>query len=148
VCFALDTPAVGSTLLAITEWLETLNVAQSKASADSHGGADVPLRRWASGRVARLHKQLKAALQDTGTPDSQHRARIVAKRLRYGIEALKPLLDKRRAKRWHQEATRLQTGIGGERDVLQAGVVLSRLEADRDVVEFMRGVAAGQAGKD
>ncbi|MDB5932047.1 MAG: adenylate cyclase [Polaromonas sp.] len=141
VCFALETPAVGATLLAITEWLETLEAMDKGHPA----AADVPLRPWARGRVARLHKQLKSALKDASTPDSQHRARILAKRLRYGIEALKPLLDKRRARRWHQEATRLQTGIGGTRDVLQAGVVLSRLEADRDVAEFMRGVAAGQA---
>jgi inorganic triphosphatase YgiF len=142
VCYALETPAVGATLLGITQWLEDLP--QRKVAGDSPSSPEVPLRRWARQRIARLHRQLKGALRDTGTPESQHRARILAKRMRYGIEALKPLLSRRRSKRWYQQASELQTSIGMTRDVVQAGTLVAKLEVDRELAEFLRGVAAGQ----
>lgn len=143
VRYALQEAAVGATLLEITQWLEGLS-APSKPGDD---GVEpkVSLRRWAKRRAVRLHEQFKIALKDTGSPDTQHRARILAKRLRYGIEALRPLLPKRRAKRWNRKATILQTGLGAARDVMQAGVLVAKLEADRGLVEFLRGVAVGQA---
>ena len=58
---------------------------------------------------------MKLALKDACSPDSQHRARILAKRMRYGI--------------------------GVTRDVMQAGTLVARLEVDRGLVEFLRGVA-------
>ena len=143
VCYALETPAVGATLLGITQWLEELP--KMKGPDDSR--SELSLRRWARQRIARLHGQLKGALQATDTPESQHRARILAKRLRYGIEALKPLLSRRRSKRWYQQATDLQTSIGMTRDVVQAGALIARLEVDRELAEFLRGVAAGQVGQ-
>jgi CHAD domain-containing protein len=94
--------------------------------------------------VPRLHKQLKRALQNANTLKSQHRARILAKRLRYGIEALQPLLRRRRTQRWLEQATELQTGMGTARDVMQAGVLLGKLEAEPALVEFLRGIAFGQ----
>ena len=142
VCYALKTPAVGATLLEITQWLEELQ--EPKGAADSRPDHEVSLRRWARNRIDRLHRQLKVALQNTDTVESRHRARILAKRLRYGIEALSSLLSKRRTKRWYQQATELQTSIGISRDVVQAGVLLARLEVNRELVEFLRGVAAGQ----
>ena len=59
--------------------------------------------------------QLKLALKDACSPDSQHRPHILAKRMRYGI--------------------------GVTRDVMQAGTLVARLEVDRGLVEFLRGVA-------
>jgi CHAD domain-containing protein len=82
-------------------------------------------------------------LKDCATPAGQHRARILAKRLRYGIEALRPLLGERR-RRWYRQATDLQTGIGAQRDILQAAKLLAGNVADRAVSEFLRGVAAGR----
>ena len=144
-CYALETPAVGATLLGITQWLEDLP--QRKEAEDSPSSPEVPLRRWARQRIARLHGKLKDALQDSDTPEGQHRARILAKRLRYGIESLKPLLSRRRSKRWLQEATDLQTSIGMARDVVQAGILIARLDVDRELSEFLRGFAAGQTPK-
>jgi inorganic triphosphatase YgiF len=95
VCYALETPAVGATLLAITQWLEELP--HRKGEADLRCHHDASLHHWARERIARLHGKLKQALKDTGTPERQHRARILAKRVRYGIEALEPLLNKRRS---------------------------------------------------
>lgn len=142
VCYALETPAVGATLLAITQWLEELP--NRKGAADLQRHPDESLRHWARQRIARLHGKLKQAQQDTGTLERQHRARILAKRLRYGIEALEPLLNKRLSGRWYQQAKDLQTSIGMARDVVQAGALVARLEVDRELAEFLRGVAAGQ----
>jgi inorganic triphosphatase YgiF len=144
VRYALKEPAVGSVLLATTQWLEGLSALDEPGAAGDD--VDRSLRRWARHRILRLHEQLRGALKDSGNPDRQHRVRILAKRLRYGIEVLNPLLPKRRRQRWYEEATKLQTSIGATRDVMQAGVLVAQLEADRGLVEFLRGVAVGQAG--
>ena len=142
VRYALEVPAVGATLLAITQWLEGLSA--SPRPGNTKAEPKESLRRWARRRIVRLHEQLKVACKDTGNPDSQHRARILAKRMRYGIEALHPLLPKKHTQRWYQQATSLQTNIGATRDVIQAGALVARLEADLGLVEFLRGVAIGQ----
>ena len=145
---ALQTPAVGAALLATTEWLETLAV---PPGADSAAGQDgqapsasrKALRHWLRRRMARLHARWKKALADTAHVQSQHRARILAKRLRYNAEALRPLLPAR-AQRWQQQASRLQQGLGAARDVVQAGVLAARLDVDPALAGFLRGFAAGQ----
>lgn len=142
VRYAIKEPAVGVALLAITRWLEGLSALRGTDDAGHEAAAS--LRRWARRRTVRLHGQLKDALKDTGNPASQHRARIVAKRMRYGIEALRSLLPKKRTQRWYQQATSLQTGIGAVRDVMQAGVLAARLDADPGLVAFLRGVAVGR----
>lgn len=65
--------------------------------------------------------------------------------MRYGIEALAPLLPKKRGQRWYQQATRLQTSIGTRRDLIQASALVAKLEVDHGLVEFLRGVAVGPA---
>jgi inorganic triphosphatase YgiF len=142
VRYALEAPALGAALLATTEWLETLPVPNGPAAVK--GSQKMPLQRWARRRIARLHAQLKLAVKDAAHPDRQHRARILAKRLRYGLEALRPLLPKGQAKRWYQQATALQTGLGASRDIVQAGVLAASLDADQGLVDFLRGVAVGQ----
>ncbi len=139
---ALETPAVGAALLTITQWLEALP--EQNGPDDAKADLNLSLRRWARRRIARLHKKMKIALQDVAHPESQHRARILSKRLRYGIEALRAVLPHRQAERWHARATALQTGIGAARDIMQAGVLAARFEADPGLAEFLRGVAAGQ----
>ena len=83
-------------------------------------------------------------MKDVDDPQSQHRARILSKRLRYGIEALQPLLAKRPARRWHAKAVALQTGIGTARDLLQAAALAADPGKDAGLAEFLRGVAVGQ----
>ena len=139
VRYALQEPAVGAILLATTQWLEGLSA--PKEPGDARVKPEVSLRHWARRRIVHLHAQLKLALKDAGSPDSQHRARILAKRMRYGIEALRSLLPKKRSQRWYQQATSLQTSIGATRDVMQAATLVARLEVDRGLVEFLRGVA-------
>lgn len=143
VAHALEVPAVGATLLAITQWLEDL----PRQEGPANHAADEPrltLRRWARQRVERLHRNMLRALADTAHPESQHRARILAKRLRYAIEALQPLLPGRQTKRWLPQAKKLQADIGTTRDLQQASVLAVRLEIDPGLAEFLRGVAVGR----
>ncbi len=142
ICYALEVPSVGAALLGITQWLEELP--QQKESRNAQDALDMSFRRWARHRIARLHKQLTDALQDADTLEGQHRARILAKRTRYGIEALKPLLNRQRTKRWYRQATDLQTNIGMARDVVQANLLVVKVQADHELAEFLRGVAVGQ----
>lgn len=142
---ALEVPAVGLALLETTQWLAQVP-AEILASDAARAESGRSLRRWTRQRMARLRKQFRTALQHQAeSPESQHRVRILAKRLRYGVEAFKPLLPERRSQRWHQQATALQTGIGMARDLAQAGELLSRLDMPGDLTAFLRGVAAGQA---
>jgi inorganic triphosphatase YgiF len=143
---ALQVPAVGATLLATTQWLHGLS---APTGPDDPGvGRKESLRRWARSRIERLHERLKAASKDTSNPDRQHRVRILAKRMRYAIEALRTLLPEKRAERWRHQATCLQTDLGAARDVMQAGKLAAKLEADAQLVEFLRGVAVGQSRLD
>ncbi len=142
VRYALEDPTVGATLLATAQWLEGWS--DSKVAGNGPVESKLPLRRWVRRRIDRLHDKLQQALKEVDSVESQHRARILAKRVRYGIEALRTLLPKSSARRRYQQATRQQTRIGAARDYAQAGVIAAKLEADRGLVEFLRGVAAGQ----
>lgn len=137
VRYALQEPAVGASLLAITQWLDGLSSQAGAGEVDQ----EVPLRRWARQRIAHLHEQLRAARNDTSSPNSQHRVRILAKRMRYSSEALRDLLPKKRTEQWLQQATNMQTSLGAARDVMQASVLVAKLEADRGLAEFLRGIA-------
>lgn len=139
---ALQQPAVGASLLEITQWLEGFStlIVPDKAASESNER----LRDWARRRIKRLHAQLQLALQGASDPDSQHRARIIAKRMRYSIEALQPLLPKKRSQRWHEQATELQLSIGKARDVSLAITLVAKLKIEVGVLDFLRGVAVGK----
>ncbi len=138
VRYALQAPAVGACLLATTQWIEGLSALPPAGSADA--APPEPLPRWARQRLAHLRRQLKRALKQAPSPTQQHRVRIIAKRQRYAIEALRPLLPKQRRERWYQQACNLQTTLGATRDLMLA----TTLEANRGLAEFLRGVAVGR----
>ena len=142
VRYALLEPAVGTTLLAITQWLEGL--AALPESSGVRAESKVSLRRWSRLRMARMLRKLKLARKDSNSPDSQHRVRILAKRVRYGIEALSDSLPEQRAKHWYRHAKSLQQCLGTERDVMQAGALAAKFEVDRGLVEFLQGVGVGR----
>lgn len=143
VQYALRKPALGRALLATTQWLAEL---PHQLDDTGPGPKHQPpaLQRWARQRLDQLHAQLERNLEHSDNPQRQHRIRILAKRMRYGIEALKPLLPKRKAKTWYQQAVQLQTGLGTSRDMVQAGVLAAGVGADPELVAFLRGVAVGQ----
>lgn len=142
VRYALQTPAVGAILLAITQWLEELSAPH--APGDAAPDEKVSLKRWSRRRISRQHRQLKTARKYPTHPDAQHRTRILAKRLRYSIEVLRTFLPRRRAKRWYQQAANLQLHLGAARDAMQAATLVKNLEADAELVEFLRGIAVGK----
>ncbi len=143
--YALQEPAVGASLLATAQWLERLSSLKGRDAAVAE--PEESLRRWAKRRILRLHNQLQLACKETDSPDHLHRVRILAKRMRYGIEALHALLPKHHAQHWYQQATGLQISIGSTRDVVQAGALVVRLKGDRGLVEFLRGIVAGQESR-
>ena len=142
VRYALQAPAVGACLLATTQWLESLPALNGTGEAAAK--PKISLRRWTKGRILHLHRQLRRALKDAESPDHLHRVRILAKRIRYDIDALRPLLPKRLTQREYRRAANLQATLGASRDVMQAAVLVAKLEVDRGLIEFLRGVAAGQ----
>jgi inorganic triphosphatase YgiF len=144
VRYALQEPAVGATLLATTLWLENLGASAPPALQLTAPVSHPPsLKRWARDCIKHLHQQLKRAARNGSGLEGQHRVRLLAKRLRYSIEALQPLLPKQPAQRWYQQAVSLQTGIGATRDLAQCIEQVRALDADRALVAFLRGVAVG-----
>ena len=139
---ALQEPAVGAALLATTQWLEGLS---GHINVDSKVVLEpkVALRQWSKLRIIRLNKRLHLARKKANTPEHLHQVRILAKRLRYVSEALRPLLPKQLAQRLYLQATRLQTDIGTTRDIAQASTLVEQLEVDRGLAEFLRGIAHG-----
>lgn len=139
----LQQPAVGTALRAGTEWLQ--GIAHQRQPGPAKAGKPGPLRPWARRRLTRLHRQLRTALKTATNAEGQHRVRILAKRLRYGIEALRPLLPTQRARRWHQQALALQTALGNTRDIAQASALAETWALDRGLTEFLRGVSTSLA---
>jgi inorganic triphosphatase YgiF len=137
VRYALQEPSVGANLLLISEWLENL------ASPNTGAEQKARLRPWAKRRVLRLHQRLELAQQAPNTPENQHRVRILAKRLRYGVEALRDLLPKWFEVFCYEQAVSLQTSLGATRDIAQASALIATLEAEPAITAFLRGVAAG-----
>ena len=135
-------PATGVALLALTEWLEMTG--DRTALADHSDTHPETLRAWARLRVERLHAQLKATPKKSETPKRQHRTRIIAKRLRYGVETLRAMLPKRRGQQWLRQASHLQNAMGAERDLQQALRLAKRLKAHTTLLAFLRAVALGR----
>ena len=134
---------VVATLLALTAWVAGLT-----AAWPCDESASVPLRRWARRRLAHWHACFKAAIKTgrySANPERQHRARIMAKRLRYAVDALGFLLPAQRSRLWRQRATQVQTKLGAARDLLQAHALAESVAADEDILAFLQH-AADQVG--
>jgi len=142
VRYALQEPAAGAGLLATTQWLT--NLVDASAARVAQPESKVSLRHWVRQRILHLHEQLELARKQADKPDHLHRVRILAKRMRYDVEALRDLLPKKRSERWYQQASRLQTSLGASRDLMQAAALVAELDVDRGLVEFLRGLAIGQ----
>ncbi len=137
----LKRPDVGSTMVDVTQWLE-IQLPEGDVGRAVTRTAHVA--QWVLRRLTRLHAKLKAQPIYSHDVQVQHRIRVLAKRLRYGVEALRPLLPKRKAKRWLHETTRLQENIGSARDIANAVDIVQQLKVDTGIVDFLRGVAHGE----
>lgn len=138
---SLQAPGLGACLLDITQWLEQLS-----AGGDNSQVHKSALRHWARKRVLRLATRLEHTKKSANTAEDWHRVRILAKRLRYGTQALRELVPSRLARQCESEATVLQTGIGATRDLSQALALVAELAPDSGFFEFLRGVATGSSG--
>jgi len=145
---AMLEPAVGACLLAITRFIEELTDQEGTDAINPHA-ARTPtpsVKKWARGRFNRFRKQLKLALSNTSQPSNEHRARILAKRLRYACEALHIFLPRHRSKRWLSKASELQTRFGQSRDMRQAlalSIQYKDSQVAPEVIEFLRGYLLG-----
>ncbi len=137
---ALEAPAVGATLIAITQWLEGIP-SRDQPKVKKKKPTDTTV--WARACAERLHGKLKAAPAYAKDPKIQHRTRILSKKMRYCVESLQSLLPEKRARRWHQSATRLQEKIGSARDIMQTLAIVASLEVDTELVAFLQRTAAG-----
>jgi inorganic triphosphatase YgiF len=135
-------PAVGCTLVQMVCWLET-GAFDNGWRPHTHKQRSVTL--WASKRMAQLAEQLQSLPKKSKDVLIQHRRRILAKRLRYCVEVLQPLLPRKHAERWLQSAMRFQNRIGAERDLAKAIETAQRLDAAQGIIQFLRGVAVGMA---
>ncbi|TXT40242.1 MAG: hypothetical protein FD135_1438 [Comamonadaceae bacterium] len=136
VRLALQEPAVGSCLLALSEWLEQLSSLEY-AQFEPQGA----LQHWAKRRIKPLKKKLKLAQTKIRTPQDQHHVRILAKRLRYGTEALRYLLPPRLAKQCRQQAENLQSSIGANRDIWQTIALMTKLKPNHKIEVFLQGIS-------
>ena len=147
---ALMQPSVGAALLALSHWLELLDgplaATVPPQSAKAQARDLQALRR----RALRLAKRLEQTLhqcQHDHTPEGierQHQVRILAKRLRYSVQALAPLLPKR-LQQQHRAAQQLQERLGAARDLLQARHLVARWGANPLWLAFVQGVVVARA---
>lgn len=138
VRYALEQPGVGLCLLQTTEWLEQTLAAQDTMRHQP------PLRRWADQRTRRLYARLKLAGKQARDPQSLHAVRILAKRTRYSIDALRSVLPQHTVRKSYRQAMDMQKSIGADRDLDQAIALLTDNDTRADLVAFLRGVAAGR----
>jgi inorganic triphosphatase YgiF len=135
---SLQLPKVGTSLLAISQWLE--NLSDLEPLRQAHTGS---LRHWAEHRILRLNKQMTHARTEAETAEQWHRVRILAKRLRYSAQAIHDLLPRQLAKNCIRNATGIQSSVGAKRDVAQACALVTKLKFDPCIAEFLRGVMVG-----
>lgn len=139
---ALEDPATVTSIELTSRWIEELTV--KKIGGSEKGRTKTNLRHWIRRRVGRLHRELHRDFQHPENPTREHRVRILAKHLRYSIELFRPLLAKRCGSTWYQEAIQLQSTLGLGRDLIQTRIRLERLDIDQEILDFLRGVEAGQ----
>ncbi len=136
----LARPASGLALLELTQWLHGLETFSAPPARDA----------WAHERIDRLGRRLQRGLKAARRPRADvqqvHETRLLAKRLRYSVEALDGLLPRNDSRRWLAQATEVQTRLGTDRDLQQAATLLHTLEQAPGLVAFLHGVAAARAG--
>ena len=139
----LSHASTGLGLLGLAAWLHDLC---GEARQD-------PARRrierdWACERSDRLLRRLRQAVEAGAAEDAtelqQHRARLLAKRARYGVETLHDLLPGKKAGRWVREASQVQASLGAERDLLRAIALLREVGEVGSLPDFLRGVVAAK----
>lgn len=123
---------------ATAQWLKDLPTARKRSNTKTK--ITGTLRHWARSRVAHLQEELQAQRKLAVDAESQHRTRILAKRMRYAIEALHPLLPVLHTRQWYAQARELQAHIGAARDITLASALVENLDPGGGPADFLRGV--------
>lgn len=119
----LQDAQVGEALWQQVLWLMQLREARPVAA--SHADDQEMLTRWARDCVGDIHQRFARALAKGKDEATRHRARIWAKRLRYAAEDLQGLLGSK-ARKWLQQARRVQSGLGRQRDLEMAAALATQ----------------------
>ena len=112
----LQSPAVGQAMWQQVLWLAQLrdDPPPSLSQRDEE-----TLGEWACARITDIHHRFARAQKRCQDEETQHRARIWAKRLRYATEDLQHLLGNKAVK-WLEQARRVQSSFGAQRDLQMA----------------------------
>lgn len=131
-------PAIGEALWEQVLWL--LQLRDDGLQFHSRAGGKKALAKWARHHVGRIHRKFERARARCRDAETQHRARIWAKRLRYASEDFGGLLPDA-AKKWRKEASQLQSSFGEQRDLQTAATLAERHGAVR-IASHLRQLAA------
>ena len=136
---ALRVPTVGATLLSITRYIEEMSLVDFVATESK------PLRldSWTEHRLRKGKSKLDRSMSVVSGKDAQHRVRILAKRLRYGLDSMQSVLPNRLVKRWLKKADALQGSIGESRDFQRLHQLAVEFGAEPGLAEFLRGFGNG-----
>jgi len=145
---------------------ERHQAAARKAVASArHARAVLALSRWLSGvdaeplpagpgladfaerSIRKAHDRLLARARHFAKLDAggRHRLRIEAKRLRYGVDALAPVLASHHVARYHDTVAKLQDALGAANDAVTASRLLPELDPPVEFLRFARRRFAAQA---
>jgi triphosphatase len=104
---------------------------------DSAAPTAASLMHQASRAIERGHKRLSEAARDLAklSPQGRHRLRILAKRQRYALELLAPLLSDGAPARTLKQLSRLQQLLGEINDVHVAVSMLPSLTRSRELIK-------------
>lgn len=137
----LSAPPWCATLLALSRWLETPPVP----------GADSPaLLPFAATYIGRRHKHLlrKSAGLATLPPEQRHRARIVAKKLRYGTESFAALFAAKPVRSYLGQLVVVQDALGLVNDSESASQLIAELATPAELALFAKGWFAGRDARE
>lgn len=127
-------PDIKAGLQCVSAWIEALS---TTAHSDVAHLSGKEWRGWIEHRLDRLNRILVHKCHQADLRN-QHKARILAKQLRYEVEILQSLLSKRWVHQSLKKARTLQTAIGRQRDRRSAHQLVKSLHHYPAVADFIR----------
>lgn len=132
----------GRAILELARWL-----AEAEAAPDALAPDLVDL---ASELIRQRHKRLLRAGADIASLSAaeRHQVRILAKRLRYGTDALASLFKSKKVAQYHDTLAALQDVLGRANDAATAARLIAELAPPEPFAAFARGWCAAHAEPD
>ncbi|MCB2014737.1 MAG: CHAD domain-containing protein [Sphingobium sp.] len=136
---AIDSTLSRELMLDIVQWASSGKWA---GRHKNHKLLGKPAREYAAQTIGRLHKKLTSQAQAITGPDDErrHKARKVAKKLRYTVEFFALLFDKRKERkariRYLAALEELQDHLGALNDMAMLPVLMAELGLNMDDMEY------------